>query len=166
MNGRCCIGNNNDVSLFISAFSSVFFSTTTTAAAASNSKFCGHVMRFFLLHFLAFANWYCFEFFIIWSHVRSEKPGMRTQIRTLCMRFGFFPRNLLIYFVCVKMNELKMCASAQGRRRASKKNWHHQSSAGFRFKSIIINVFVFAHIHFISDILFYFFFLMCASVRC
>lgn len=75
MNGQCCIGNNNDVSLFISAF----FPSLDS------------VCFFFCLAF----HRYCFEFFIICLHVRSLYP-----IRTfyVCV-LGF--HNLLIYFVCV-----------------------------------------------------------------
>lgn len=99
---------------------------------------------------------------------KPNNQSARSQICTLCYMIVMcvwyaFRGFLVIYWsiLCACwMNEWieNVSAKEAKEKREEKRIWHHQSGAGFHFKSIIINVFVFAHIHFISDILYIYIF--------
>lgn len=123
MNGWCCIGNNNDVSLFISAFFPFWRSCAFFLLLLCTVRSFGFSLVLFWV-------------FITFVHVRSAHNSH------FIYAFGFHIIYWSIFGAC--------CIEIERKRR--KKVAHIWVWA---FKSIIINVFVFAHIHFISNIFFF-----------
>lgn len=177
MNGRWCIGNNNDVSLFISAFSSFFslflwLPTTAAAAAATfGSKFCGYV-RFFA-SFLGFCQLVLFWVFHYMVARKKREAGNAHTNSHFMYAFWVFSRNLLIYFVCV-LNEwiesVSECVCKKARAREgeaeSRRNWH-QCRAAQAFDSnpsLLMYLYLHTFILFPTFYFSFFFHRMCACV--
>lgn len=176
MNGRCCIGNNNDVSLFISAFCRFFFVGVCV---------CWLFFQHFFRCFFTFANRYCFEFFIIFSFSRSRKmrascwnahTNLHFMYRWIRMRFSGF---LVIYwsiFCACWMNVLKMyvcvCMRREGRekKKEEKRNWHHQSAAQAFDSNPSLLMYLYLHTFILFPTFFFFFssfsFVVIASQKC